>query len=166
MDFNKDLFIQQGIIDCQIDQLIEYSNTDPQVEKFTSDPIRFKNRQSFDQWLNKGRIIYTLTDKAKNLLGIIWFGKKSPPIKIEANFTFAIRLYSSARGQGFSQKFMNIVFNDLLKEKKDVIALWLDTEIENSVAIHTYEKFGFKKIEEKNNRVVMALNLDKIAPCL
>ena len=110
MELNKDVFIQQGILDCQIDQLIEYSNTDPDIKKNTTDPVRFKNRDLFNEWLKKGRIIYSLTDKNKNLLGVIWFGQKDPPIKLKANFTFAIRIYGSARGQGLSQIFLKTTF--------------------------------------------------------
>jgi ribosomal protein S18 acetylase RimI-like enzyme len=159
MKLGQDIFIQQGIIDCQIDQLIEYSHSDPDVQKFTSDPIRFQNRQSFSQWLGQGRIIYTLIDKNNNLLGIIWFGQKDPPIKLDANYTFAIRIYSSARGQGLSQTFMKSAFDDLKKNQKksQITGFWLETSSDNFAAIHTYEKFGFKKISEVENKVVMVL---------
>jgi RimJ/RimL family protein N-acetyltransferase len=159
MQLGTDIFIQQGIIDCQIDQLIEYSHTDPDIKKFTSDPIRFKDRSSFSEWLNQGRIIYTLIDQNNNLLGIIWFGQKDPPIKLAANFTFAIRLYGPARGVGLSQIFMKTVFADLSKNKpkSEITGFWLETSVENSAAIHTYEKFGFKKISECKDKVIMVL---------
>jgi RimJ/RimL family protein N-acetyltransferase len=160
MDFNKNIFIQQGIIDCQIDQLIKYSNTDSQIKKFTSDPTRFKNHQSFKDWLNKGRLIYTLVDKNNNLFGITWFGKKTPPIKLDADFTFALRLYGSARGQGLSTKFVKTVLQDLIKNKKEIIKLWLEVSTDNLPALHTYKKIGFKKIKKLNNKFIMILNLD------
>jgi len=159
MQLNKDVFVQQGIIDCQIDQLIEYSHTDPNVKKFTSDPTRFQNRNTFNKWLEQGRLIYTLIDKQNNLLGIIWFGQKEPPIQMDANFTFAIRIFGPARGQGLSQIFMKTAFVDLLKNqaKSKITGFWLETSVDNFAAIHTYEKFGFKKIDQKENKIVMRL---------
>ena len=159
MQLNKDVFVQQGIIDCQIDQLIEYSHTDPDVKKFTSDPTRFQNRTAFNKWLEQGRIIYTLIDKQNNLLGIIWFGQKEPPIQMDANFTFAIRIFGPARGQSLSQIFIKTAFIDLLKNqiKSKITGFWLETSVDNFAAIHVYEKFGFQKIAQKENKIVMRL---------
>jgi len=159
MEFDKDVFIKQGILDCQIHQLIEYSHTDPDIKKFTSDSIRFQDLSSFKKWLTQGRIIYTLSDINHNLLGIIWFGQKDPPINIKANFTFAIRIYDSARGLGLSQKFMRTAFIDLLKNQKQslITGFWLETSNDNLAAIHIYEKFGFKKIELVDGRQIMFL---------
>jgi len=160
MKINQDVFVQQGILDHQINQLIEYSHSDPSVQKFTSDPKRFADLNSFHQWQQQGRIIYTLTDLSKNLLGIIWFGQKDSPLKtIIANFTFAIRIYGAARGQGLSQEFMKIVFNDLQKNHQDsqITGFWLETSSNNFAAIHTYQKFGFKTVGQDGNFLVMVL---------
>jgi len=161
MEINKDVFIQQGILDCQIDQLISFSQTDEEVKKDTSDASRFKDRHSFDQWLEQGKIIYTLTDKNNNLLGIIWFGQKKPPIESDTNFTFAIRVYPPARGQGLSFDFIKFVFDDLLKSKhkSEINGFWLQVSPDNFAAIRTYEKFGFKKVDQKNNKIIMVLNI-------
>jgi ribosomal protein S18 acetylase RimI-like enzyme len=151
--------VQEGILDNQIDQLIEYSNNDPQIKNFTSDPIRFKDHQSFNQWLDKGRIIYTLVDQHQNLFGIIWFGQKDPPINLKANFTFAIRIYSLARGQGLSQEFMKTAFDSFLKnqDKAKITGFWLETSVDNLAAIHSYQKFGFKQVTQKENKIIMEL---------
>jgi ribosomal protein S18 acetylase RimI-like enzyme len=160
MKINQDVFVQQGIMDCQIEQLIEFSQTDIDVQKYTSDKSRFQDRASFSQWLQQGRIIYTLINTNNNLLGIIWFGQKDPPVKISANFTFAIRIYGSARGQGLSQEFMKIAFKDLRlnHQKSHITGFWLETSVDNFAAIHTYEKFGFKQFEKRNNKTIMVLN--------
>lgn len=158
MKLGQDIFIQQGILDCQIEQLIEYSRTDSDIQKFTSDPIRFADKNSFHQWQQQGRIIYTLTDPQQNLLGIIWFGHKDPPTKnTDANFTFAIRIYGPARGQGLSQEFMKTAFDDLLKNQKNsqITGFWLETSVDNFAAIHTYEKFGFQKIDQQSDKIIM-----------
>jgi len=159
MKIGQDIFVQQGILDCQIDQLIEYSHADSDVQKFTSDSKRFADQKSFHQWQQQGRIIYTLADNQKNLLGIIWFGHKDPPINLPANFTFAIRIYGSARGQGLSQEFMKIAFSDLLKNQKDshVTGFWLETNQKNLSAIHVYQKFGFKTVGKDNGSLIMVL---------
>ena len=160
MKIGQDVFVQQGIIDCQIDQLIDYSQTDIEVKKFTSDPSRFRDRSAFSRWLEQGRIIYTLIDSQNNLLGIIWFGQKNSPIKTSANYTFAIRIYGPARGQGLSQEFMNTAFADILKNQKKskISGFWLETSVDNFAAIHSYQKFGFLPIDKQNNKVVMVLD--------
>lgn len=162
MEIDKDVFIQQGILDCQIDQLINFSNTDPEVKKFTSDPIRFRDLDSFKKWLQQGKIIYTLTNKQQNLLGIIWFSQKNPPIKINANFTFAIRIYPPARGQGLSFIFLKTAFDDISKSKSvsNIKNVWLEVSEDNKPAIKTYKKIGFKVFSESTNKdkIIMVLN--------
>lgn len=157
MKIGHDVFVEQGILDCQIDQLIQYSHSDPEVLKFTSDSTRFTDKSAFQQWQQQGRIIYTLSDLQKNLLGIIWFGQKDPPINLNANFTFAIRIYGPARGQGLSQEFTKITFDDLLKNQKNshITAIWLETKQKNFAAIHVYQKFGFKKVKNYQDSILM-----------
>jgi len=163
MKFNQDIFIQQGINDCQIDQLIDFSNNDPLVKENTSDPTRFQDHNSFKEWLKKGRIIYTLIDKNSNLLGITWFGQKQAPQGISADFTFALRLYNPARGKNLATSFVNFVLSDLLENKKEIKKLWLETSKNNIAAIKTYQKVGFKKVKElENDRIIMTLNINKI----
>jgi len=162
MKIGQDVFVHQGILDCQIDQLIEYSQTDPDIQKFTSDKTRFADKNSFTKWQQQGRIIYTLGDSQKNLLGIIWFGQKEPLLEnIKANFTFAIRIYGPARGQGLSQEFMKITFSDLQTnpQNSQITGFWLETSRDNLAAIHSYQKFGFKTISSpnKNNKIIMVL---------
>lgn len=162
MKIHQDVFVHEGILDCQIDQLIEYSQTDSEIRKFTSDTLRFADKKSFQHWQQQGRIIYTLSDSQKNLLGIVWFGQKKAPIDdIKANFTFAIRIYGSARGQGLAQEFMKITFDDFLKNKDKTLptGFWLETSIDNLSAIHTYQKFGFYSVARKDGKNVMVLNL-------
>ena len=164
MQINHDFLIQSGISKSQIRQLINFSHTDPEIQKFTSDKIRFADKSAFDQWFAKDRIVYTLTDKKKNLLGIIWFGQKDPPSEdIKANFTFAIRLYGSARGQGLSGKFMKLTFDDLLQKQLNpkITGFWLETAADNLAAIHTYKKFGFKSVSILDGKNIMIFSPKK-----
>lgn len=150
------LEIKEGITDKQIDKLIEYSLNDESVAKFTSDKERFKNKESFFEWKNKGRKIYTLTNDG-DLLGIIWLGKKGLPMgKYLENinfdkykWTFAIRIYGEARGKGLGLDFMRKVI------KKH--GIWLECSADNLPAQALYKKFGFRLITEadENNKVIL-----------
>ena len=164
MKFGIDVFAEQGISDHQIRQLIEFSSTDPEVKKFTSDPTRFADISCFNLWLQQGRIIYTLLDTNANLLGIIWFGQKTPPINVTANFTFAIRVYPPARGQGLALPFMKMAFTDLLHRQlqSQITGFWLETSVDNLSAIHLYQKFGFKKRSVSENKIIMTLSRNKV----
>jgi RimJ/RimL family protein N-acetyltransferase len=154
MKIGIDVFVKKGISENQINQLIEYTHTDPSVIKFTSDPIRFKDRNSFEVWLQKGRKIYTLVDGNENLLGIFWYGPKIMPNHPEYNYcTFSIRLYSRARDQGLSYPFLKFAFDDLLiKEGDKITGFWLETSVDNFAAIKTYEKFGFRSIDHNSTK--------------
>lgn len=165
MKIGVDVFAQQGISDHQIQQLIQLSHTDPDVKKFTSDPTRFADLSCFNLWLQQGRIIYTLFDSNSNLLGIIWFGQKEPPVNSSANFTFAIRIYPPARGCGLALPFMKLAFADLLQHQSQshITGFWLETDAANSTAIHLYRKFGFRQISRQRHRVFMVLSQNKVS---
>ncbi|MDO8619380.1 MAG: GNAT family N-acetyltransferase [Candidatus Daviesbacteria bacterium] len=152
--------IKKGLSEKQIEELLQYTKDDPDVQKFTSDPVRFKDRKSFDKWLKKGREIYTLSDSGDNLMGIIWFAKEifegfktnqhySPD---KYPYTFAIRMYASARGKGLAKYFMDFCFADFGKK-----GIWLTTSADNAPAVKLYTNFGFKQIPDTNpyNKIVM-----------
>ena len=174
MDFK----IVPGITSKQVTQLLKYSKTDSQVKKYTSDSSRFKNIESFKRWKKKGRVIYTLVDGSRNLLGIIWFGKEKIPakkfiltiIKKEFRITFAIRIYSKIRSKGKAISFMNKAYElftksqefKLIKNKR----IWLEVSIDNLPALKLYDKFGFVKVTypDKKGKVFMALTDSKSVP--
>ncbi len=166
-----ELYIKQGLTNNQVEQLIFYSNTDKEVQRFTSDPKRFKDKKAFEKWRQKGRIIYTITDLEDNLLGIIWFGEEPLPQREftqtfnpqEFGITFAIRIYGEARGKGLARKFMTETFKHLMSssvyEKMENKGIWLETSIDNTPALKAYEKFGFKQITNpnENQKILMIL---------
>jgi RimJ/RimL family protein N-acetyltransferase len=147
MIFNQDVFLKTGITEKQIDQLIQYTKSDLDVIKYTSDSKRFADQQSFNEWQKQGRIIYTLTDKHENLLGIVWFGLKDLPGFPKYNYTFGIRLYDLARGKGLSLPFLTEAVNQLSKLNLPITGFWLETAIDNLAAQKTYIKFGFQPID-------------------
>ena len=149
--------IKKGILDRQIDQLIEYSLNDESVGKFTSDRERFKNRQAFEEWQQKGREIFTLNNYNNDLVGIIWLGLKELPqknylIKIDPKKyqkSFAIRIYGEARGKGLALGFMK---SCLITD-----GVWLEVSDDNLAAKALYSKFGFKQVSrvDENGKIIM-----------
>jgi len=152
--------IRKTLNEKQIRQLLDYTKKDTDIQKFTSDSKRFKDRPSFDQWIKKDRVIYCLSDNKDNLMGIIWFSKEEfePHEKnryykaAEYPYTFAIRMYANARGKGLAKPFMNFCFKDFGKK-----GIWLTTSKDNIPAIKLYTNFGFKEIPDVNpyNKIVM-----------
>lgn len=134
--------IKTGISNENIDILIEYSKTDADVAKFTSDQKRFANRDSFNEWLGKGRTIYSLVNEQGKLVGITWFGYANE------GFTLAIRLYAEARGKGLAKSFLEETMEMFRKTKqyleKENKSFWLEVSRDNLPAISTYTKLGFK----------------------
>jgi ribosomal protein S18 acetylase RimI-like enzyme len=145
---------KKGITGHQATQLVEFSQTDPLVIKFTRDPKRFNNIETFNKW-RRGKIIYTLENPEKDLLGIIWFQKAKTTHSPLATFTFAIRVYPPARGKGLAFSFMEKSFDAFYKTgtftKSKTNGVWLSTKKSNKKAISLYKSFGFKKIATDGN---------------
>jgi len=134
--------VKNGLSEKNIEQLIAYANSDETVKKFTSDGRRFKDKESFENWLKKGRKIYSLVNENGDLMGISWFGEEGD------GFTFALRIYGEARGKGLGYGFLRETMNDFMKldeyQNADNKEWWLETSRENIAAIKIYEKLGFE----------------------
>lgn len=165
----QDLTIKVGINHSQIEQLIDYANTDKLIQRFTSDPRRFRDRKAFEKWGEKGRSIYTLADTNGRLLGIVWLGQEAMPGKeFIADFdpgkygvTFTIRVYGSARGKRLARKFMEECLKHYLGTD-DYQALpsrgiWLEVTNDNIPALKIYRQVGFKQVSrpDEGNRILM-----------
>ncbi len=151
-------FFKKGITDGQIDQLIQYAQTDEGVKQFTSDPKRFASRDSFNNWRKPNAVFYTLVDEDNHLMGIIWLEElELPEFEIPKNIeinaidpndyhtTFAIRLYDKARGQGLSSPFTKVALEDYKLHHPDE-DIWLATSPDNTAAINSYKKSGFVEL--------------------
>ncbi len=153
------LAVKREITAKQIKELLDFSGTDEQVKRFTSDPERFKNKAAFAKWRCKGRTLYSLAGASGNLLGVIWFGEKACPVKEESacRTTFAIRIYGKARGKGLAGDFMKIVFDDYLRLHPGLGGIWLETFFDNLAAQKVYERFGFRRLAgtENGRKVIM-----------
>lgn len=164
------LSIATGLTDKHIEQLIYYANSDAAL-RTTSDPKRFKDKESFNIWLQKGRTIYVLTNSDGDLLGVMWFGGKEMPAEVdipnETRFqygvTFAIRTYGLARGKHLANTFMDKTFaaykqteeyNGITKK-----GIWLETSANNIPAVKAYTTFGFQHIAgpDEHGRILMVL---------
>lgn len=166
----KTLKINLGISQNQIDQLIKYTTSDPIIQKFTSDSDRFSDQISFENW-RKNRLLFTLTDEQDILYGFIWIREKNIPIQVQADrfnpesygVTVAVRLYPSARGRGLLVPFLKSVFEYYLTcedyQKAQAKGIWLLTSQENIAAQKSFEKFGFKRVENKipSDKILMIL---------
>lgn len=159
--------IKKGLSEKQISQLIEYAATDEGL-KFTSDPKRFKDKKSFDEFSKEILAYYSLTDDEDNLLGIIWFhdldlylNKEKPS---EYGISFAIRLYGEARGKGLALPFTEEVMANFesTEEYKNHPhkKIWLSVSPENEPAVKLYHKLGFKDLEinKEHKKLLMVLN--------
>lgn len=147
------LSVVKGINENYINQLIDFTNSDYEVQTFTHDKERFSNKNRIKDWLKSNKKIYILTNSQQKLLGIIWFTRN----KYEgSSWTFAIRLYKPARGKGLAPTFMKIVFDDFDPKKKT--SVWLSTDLKNRPAAMLYQKFGFVNNEIINGRLYMIRN--------
>jgi len=144
----------------QINDLINFSNSDSLIKQTTTDDVRFQDEKAYKLWLTKKRKIYALVDESEKLQGIIWFGEKEFPQNINLpesinrsnfNLTFAIRIYENLRGKGYAVNFMKEAYERFIKTDEYINSVnkgfWLLVNNDNIPAIKTYERFGYKKIE-------------------
>lgn len=156
-----------GLTDNILDQMIGYAHTDQQVIDQTSDSKRFSSLESAQKWLKKSRKYFFALSPIENeneLAGIIWVEEKKLPKHLKAkypncNWTFGIRVYEKFRGQKLSKPFMEHAFKEFWKLEPNT-DVWLTTKSTNKVAMSIYEKFGFKKIGEYNNKAYFILAAD------
>lgn len=173
--------ILEGINHAHVEQLISYACTDPYFKNNTSDlrrpngnPGRFASHLEYENWLQAGKSIYTLVDSAGNLVGIIWFSKEYPKYDLymisqlgdrsKYGFTFAIRLYGSARGIGLARPFAESAYKHFsntdvyLNESSQ--GIWLETREENLPAIKLYKHLGYKLVGQNESAKTILMVLD------
>jgi GNAT superfamily N-acetyltransferase len=166
------LKIVEELSPSQVNELIDYSNSDQLIKQTTTDNIRFRDENTYKEWLTKKRKIYALVDEKENLQGIAWFGEKKFPENIsipeinksDYKLTFAIRIYKELRGKGYAVNFMKEAYERYIKSENyknnSKKGFWLLVNPDNIPAIKTYKKFGFEEIETVNvaGRKIMIFN--------
>lgn len=141
--------IEKSLTSGQVEELIKYSQTDPIVQKFTSDKTRFRNKKKLARWIKKHPNIFVLTNKKRELLGIAWVSDKKLSGRVKLDQTFAIRLYGDARGKGLAYDFARKVFSNFDSSK-----IWLSVHSENETAVRLYKKLGFREISREKERLI------------
>lgn len=170
-------FVSPGITESQIAQLISLTSaqSDPAIMRNTSDwkdgQGRFASRLNFDKWINKGRSVYVLSQNKQDLAGIVWYGAEQLPLNgntfikdfdpSKYGITYAIRLYTPARGMGLAPIFttttLKLFQSSLAYQNITNKGIWLETNSDNISAIKAYEKIGCKQVSTstQNGRIIM-----------
>lgn len=156
----KEFKLKRQLEEKQIKQLLEISQTDPLIKKFTSDEKRFKDLATFGTWSKHTPDKFVFVDEEANLIALVWFShKKIPIIGFQGyDWSLALRVYAKVRGRGLAKEFLNLALNSFRRQFPDR-KLWLTTSFNNLAAIQTYEKFAFKKVSQanENGKILMVL---------
>lgn len=159
-------FIHEGITQEQIDQLVAFTKLENDL---TRDIDRFGSRGLYEKWVEKGRTIYSITDREEDngdLKGMFWIGEKPLPERLDYTetldpnfyrFTYAIRVYDSARGKSLSQTVIDNCISEFLFGKTLPVGVWLETNKDNAISIHMLKKQGARIVSgpDRNNRIIL-----------
>lgn len=164
---NQQYFVSNQLTDNYLSQMVDFAHTDQQVIDNTSDKKRFFSLETAQEWLKKAqKYFFALSpiENKKELAGIIWFEKLELPKTLKTKYpnsdwTFGIRIYEKYRGNGLAIPFMKVSFETFFKKFKNT-PIWLSTNVTNQTATKLYQKFGFKKIGEENNKAYFLYELD------
>lgn len=149
------LKLYRGWNDTIADQLVARSQEE-EIRMFTKrdGQERFVSRETANEWYEqKGHVVYALGQKA-TLAGVVWFAH-SPRPELDAQFTFAVRMYESQRGRGLAGALLEAAHKDFEGFMHYEKSVWLEADETNLRAVHFYEKHGYEKIREENGRVLM-----------
>ena len=146
--------IERGWSDNLAEQLVTAS-LEPEIRQYTPNDAdeRFASMTAADEWYEtKDPTVYAL-GRAAQLAGIIWFSHRPRP-EIDADYTFAIRMYASARGKGLAEPFVQASEADF-RASAHPQAIWLETDMSNSVARNLYRKLGYQVVAASSARITM-----------
>ena len=146
--------IERGWSDELADQLVSASR-EPQIVRYTPNDAaeRFSTPEAAQEWYERKQpTIYALS-RAAELAGVIWYSHRPRP-ELAADHTFAIRMYDSARGKGLAVPFMTVAEADF-RNIAHPDGIWLETDMDNSVARNLYRKIGYKVVAASPARITM-----------
>ena len=152
----------------QIDELIRYAATDPALQKWTSDPVRFETKLAVEEWSAKVSSITVLTNRSGKLLGLGWVQDESFPQienctlpaeeQLKFTKTSAVRLYGEARGKGLSKWFYKQVLSHAGNPN-----IWDRVSADNTPSVKLHEAFGFKQVSmpDSMNKIILVRYSDQ-----
>ena len=159
--------------DEQLEQQLFRKSREPNILRFTpkDSSKRFGDKEMFDKWRSEGRELYWLLGEDDDLAGVIWYGKKAAPLKVEGSKqpsdTFAIRIYDGYSGHGLAvpamRQTLRIHVEAAQKKGEPVSGIWLETDTDNPAALKVYTKFGYHEVHRTDKRVTMVLPASEIA---
>lgn len=134
-------------------KLVTASREQAMVENVPRDAKeRFFDLEAAHTWQNNSkREIYTLFQD-DNLAGIVWFTNHPRP-DLDADYTYAIRMYELSRGKGLAYDFTQAAQTDFIVSNSYKGGIWLETNSDNIPARKLYEKFGYKLVSENEGRL-------------
>lgn len=139
--------------------IVEASKQKHVVESTPNDSLqRFRDLGSAIIWHDQGRrSVYSL--RGDELAGIIWYDIRLRP-DLQANYTFAVRMYQEAVGRKLAHTFMRAAHTDFALEKGNP-AVWLETDESNTAAIRLYDKFGYELVARDSARLTMVYRQER-----
>jgi ribosomal protein S18 acetylase RimI-like enzyme len=152
---DKGLALYVGWNDAIVRQLVERSKEE-EIRRYTPRDAkeRFVDAETAERWYEeKGHVVYALCKKA-TLEGIIWFARTPRP-ELDADYTFAIRMYESQRGKGLAGAFLEAAHKDFAARLRYEEGFWLEADEDNLRALQFYAKHGYEKVSSKNNRSLL-----------
>jgi ribosomal protein S18 acetylase RimI-like enzyme len=152
---DKGLALYVGWNDVIVRQLVERSKEE-EIRRYTPRDAkeRFVDTETAERWYEeKGHVVYALCKKAM-LEGIIWFARIPRP-ELDADYTFAIRMYESQRGKGLAGAFLEAAHKDFASRMRYEDGFWLEADESNERAVGFYEKHAYAALGSKDDRILM-----------
>ena len=151
--------VHRGWSDDFEQQLVELSMQSHILKDTPHDASRrFSSTEMARQWYkDHERTVYTLAhcaidESAPQINGLIWFGK-SQRDDLDAEYTFAIRMYQGAQGKGLAKPFMKAAHEDFRNNYTG--AIWLETSTDNLAARALYRKVNYSETNIDGTRITM-----------
>jgi GNAT superfamily N-acetyltransferase len=162
------LGLLHGINSFYIRLLIEKSREPLMLKHVPHDSEkRFANPESYLEWQRPDRHMFLLRKNGGgDLAGVVWFVPHRNELleqqEISANYTFAIRIYDGYNGKGLAKPLMEVAHQKLFDiEGNNISGVWLDTDVDNTVARNLYNEFGYQEVANDKDRVVMVLSPER-----
>jgi RimJ/RimL family protein N-acetyltransferase len=159
--------------DEQLEEQLFKKSREPNILQYTPKDAarRFGSKEMFEAWKAGGRELYWLLGNDNDLAGVIWYGKKPAPLRVDGaeqpSETFAIRLYDGYSGHGLAVPAMRQTLHIHVKASQargePIAGIWLETDTGNPAALKVYSRFGYHEVHRTDDRVTMVLPASEIA---